>query len=139
MNHVDSELHRQHAQWQRAQQRIIKGVECPCCGSRVPALPIEGLASVPVTTQQRRILDAMVRAYPRIVGNEYLFDAVWGDRADGGPNGDLMNQIAVQMVKINRVIRPLGWQLSGAYNGRAGAKRLMQIKPRTNASRVKRT
>lgn len=128
MNQHSTELQRQHSKWKAARQRL-SGTTCPCCGAPIPGLPIDGLQHVPMTTQQHRIVDALVSIFPRTASLEFLIDAVWGDRPDGGPNGDLINHLAVQQVKINKVIEPTGWRVSGAYNGRAGHRRLMQIAP----------
>ena len=87
---------------------------CPCCGHEMAGeVPAEALASVTLPPNQKRLLDVLVTSFPRPVPTFRQVDAVWGDRADGGPDGNIPKHLAVLAFRINERIRPLGWQVRG--------------------------
>lgn len=73
-------------------------------------MPVDGLKAIPFTPLERRLIDAVVEIYPRSARREYLIDAVWGTDPNGGPV-DPNNNIDVHRVRINRVMRPIGWEV----------------------------
>lgn len=106
--------------------------KCPCCGQALDSdLPAQALGGVPLPNSQRKLLDAVLRTYPRPAPTFVQVDAVWGDRADGGPDGNLPKHLAVLAHKINDRIRPYGWEMRGqvkkAFSGRY-LKRIEQHK-----------
>jgi hypothetical protein len=104
---------------------------CPCCGEtlRPSFRPIDALRHVPLAAAQRRLLDVLISAYPRTVAHGALVEAVWGHRADGGPDGDLFTHLAVLQGRMNRQINQLGWNVGAAHNGVRGSRRLSAIEP----------
>jgi hypothetical protein len=89
--------------------------------------PIDSLRAVPLPTMQRRLVDALLDIHPRAASTSYLIDALWGDRADGGPDGSLNNHIAVHTSKANKRLQALGWRISGRLGGVHGSRQLVRI------------
>ncbi len=90
---------------------------CPCCGApiaadRLPARMLTDVRGLPL--QERRILEALVRAYPRAIDGAGLVDAVYFDRPDGGPL-DAANFVQQLVSRLRRRLAPLGWTIPLAY------------------------
>lgn len=95
-------------------------IVCPCCGRglRAPSLPLQGLLSVPLPKAGRRIVEALVKAFPRAVPMAVLLDAVYFDDPEGGP-ATADNVVRVAMIRVRRELEPLGWTIPrGRFQGR---------------------
>ena len=61
-------------------------IVCPCCERPLDdALPVTALRHMECGPVQSRILDALIRAYPRFVTLPSLVHAAYGDDPNGGP------------------------------------------------------
>jgi hypothetical protein len=97
----------------------MSNTKCPCCGKELDdAVAATALDAVALPNSQRKLLDALVSRFPRTVPTFAQVDAVWGDRPDGGPDGNLPKHLAVLAHRINKRIAPLGWRVRGV-NGRS--------------------
>ncbi len=100
-------------------------MKCPCCGQPYPAetgklsfidmyrIVSDGTEEVRLTTTQYKILSG-VRQRSRSL--DELVEYVYGDRPDGGPM-TAKNAIAVQMVKLNQRLVPLGIRIGAERKG----------------------
>ena len=85
-------------------------MKCPCCGSSVDALPIDGLAALPMSRHRRRIIQGLIRAYPTPILGPDLADYVYADDPDGGPVSG-MQSITVTLGRIDKILVGTGWRL----------------------------
>jgi hypothetical protein len=94
-------------------------IHCPCCGHEIAAAraPIEALAAVPLSHIQRRIVDAMVKAYPGKIGVAKIVDAVYWDDPDGGP---LEPERVLQQIiyRLRLSLTAYGWTIPASPGGR---------------------
>lgn len=92
---------------------------CPCCKQTLdaPRAPLDGLTSAPLAPQQRKIVAALARVYPRFLGKEAVIDAVYGDDPDGGPE-TVETIIKARISQTRSVIGKFGWTISNAQSGR---------------------
>lgn len=65
---------------------------------------------------ERRIVEALVRAYPRRITNERLADILYGQEADGGPENPRAT-ISVMMIRLRRKLPAFGWTIGKARPG----------------------
>lgn len=97
--------------------------KCPCCGSEVEAeLPILDLNINVVTWKAKRIrltprcaeiLAVLVKNGLLTSRTPAILTAVWGMADEGiDPAGNL----AVQMARLRRDIKPLGWKIINIFN-----------------------
>lgn len=94
------------------------GVLCPCCGRPMDALPpLEHLVltMAPQGHVSRRIIKALVDAYPRAICGPRLHDIIYADDPDGGP---LCNSVSVLMIRLRKKLRPYGWTVPHVKKGR---------------------
>jgi DNA-binding response OmpR family regulator len=90
---------------------------CPCCGQALNnRASLESLASAPLAKLEHRIIDAMVRAYPRSVTRAGLVDVLYFDDPDGGPDS-AENIVAVMMVRLRKKLPPYGWTIPNCRSG----------------------
>ena len=82
---------------------------CPCCGRPFDAeFTPDMLLDLPVTGMQKRILDALVDAWPRGLGNHALIDAMYWDDPEGGPL-EAERVLKVHLFRLREKIEPMGW------------------------------
>lgn len=99
-------------------------ITCPCCGREMaaPRSPVEALTDAALDPQERMILAALVRAYPRYLTKPALVDAFYADDPDGGPL-DVGNVLSVRISSIRKIIARHGWTVSLADTGRGAQGR----------------
>lgn len=90
---------------------------CPTCGHEtIQRAPIEGLTSAPLGRVERRIVEALARAYPGHISSDRLIDIIYGDKADGGPDNPRVI-ISVTMIRLRRKLPAFGWTIPKARSG----------------------
>lgn len=90
-------------------------VPCPCCGAAVQTPGLESLRFMIVPPNERRVLDALISSYPRVVSVPDLAQRVYGHDADGGPvTAD--NAVRVYMYRLRPKLAKYGWT-AGAMKG----------------------
>jgi DNA-binding response OmpR family regulator len=97
--------------------------KCPCCGQAVDNTGImldltTGELSTPygstrLSDTQRAILHATLKARPNIAPYDRIYHAIWGHSSDM-PDG-YHNALRVHIMRMRRVIRPLGLELKCYY------------------------
>lgn len=96
-------------------------LHCPTCGHEVEEVPMQAMIDAAALTPQQRIMvAALVKAYPRHLGRDCLFDQMYQFDPDGGPD-NVGNSVAVRMCQIRKAIKPFGWTVSKT-NGGKGAR-----------------
>jgi hypothetical protein len=102
---------------------------CPLCGGSLAAgrVPVEALVELNVSEQQRRILEELVRAFPRSVPKTSLIDALYFDDPDGGPDNP-RNVLSQQLSRIRAALHPYGWSLSNAQRDGSNYGRVRLVK-----------
>lgn len=90
--------------------------------------PDEDLALAPLTRQQRCIVDALSRSYPRPVDIRHLIDAVYANDPSGGPE-TAHGVVKAQLFHVRKAIVPFGWEIPKRCKGKqpAGFYRLSRI------------
>ena len=103
----------------------IQSYCCPACGGHIgEAAPIETVREAVTAPVKKVIFDMLARRVGRAVLKDSIIDAVYGNRADGGPE-TASTTIQVQVCQLRRIIEPFGWTIS---NSRGGAGELAQWK-----------
>lgn len=96
-------------------------LNCPACGKPVDAVPAQALAlSTGLSAHERKVVEALVAAYPRYVTGEFLLESVYGDRWDGGPDSNSLN---VFMVHLRKKLPKYGWTIPSGKQGRGNPGR----------------
>lgn len=91
---------------------------CPTCNRPMDAVPsVASLAEAPLDAHQRMIVAALSRAYPRSMTAEAIAVAIYGHRADGGPETALQT-VRVLISRIRRVLPKFGWTIPTGRCGR---------------------
>lgn len=107
-------------------------IHCPCCNQLIPSAfaPIEALEAAPWTRSERRIVEALAKAYPRAIGIDTLIDALYFDDPNGGPDTGYLVP-AQMLVRIRRKIGAYGWVVPKSPTGRGsqGSYRLEPLRP----------
>lgn len=85
-------------------------IVCPCCNRPmdVDHVPIEVLTEGRLEPQMRKIVTALAKAYPRSVSVPAIFDVLYGDDPNGGPD-DPRSVVAVRICKLRTQIEKYGW------------------------------
>lgn len=92
-------------------------VHCPTCGHLLSAIPVAGVSEVPLEGQARKIVELLAKAYPKSVSRTAIWDALYGDDPNGGPdNPDAV--INVRIYRLRRQLAPYGWTIPRASTGR---------------------
>lgn len=101
---------------------------CPCCGGAITApMSVDGLLGLPHSPLERRILSAIVAAYPEHVEKPELINAMYWDDPNGGPD-DAARTTDVHVYRINRRIAKHGWQIVAMFgNGTRALRRIEQV------------
>ena len=86
---------------------------CAACGQTLPS----ELPGVALSAEQRRIVDRVRRAGPHGIHPEDLFDFIYRDDPDGGPETGIKT-LHVRVMFINRKLKSIGKVIrSGWRNG----------------------
>ena len=86
-------------------------IVCPCCERPLDdALPVTALRHVECGPVQSRILDALIRAYPRFVTLPSLVHAAYGDDPNGGPMA-ADSAIQTHIGKLRYKLPDFGWYI----------------------------
>lgn len=90
----------------------MKRICCPTCGSplKSSAVPVEGLLTMKMGGTTRRMVEALVAAYPKSVPFNRLVDAMYGDDPAGGPENP-RTDIAVLASKLRPRLQVFGWTI----------------------------
>lgn len=104
-------------------------VPCPCCNRPMDAAyaPIESLSEGRLEPQMRAIVSALSKAYPRPVSHSALFDILYGDDPNGGPENP-RNVVAVRIWKVRKQIEKYGWTIPH-NNGGIGSNGRYRLAP----------
>ena len=89
---------------------------CPCCGAPVEGVPAQDLIDASLSMTERKIVDCLIRAYPRRVTNEHLIEFVYGDRWDGGPE-DPSGTLKVITARLRKKLPEYGWEIPYSKGG----------------------
>lgn len=86
---------------------------CKCCGQTLPDTSTFGLRLI---GRQRKLLGVVQRAGAEGVPMQAIFDRLYADDADGGPETGF-NVVRVMVSQLNRRLRPLGKEISAISIG----------------------
>lgn len=98
-------------------------MRCPCCGGEVETIPADSLTDLKLTPMRRKLVSALVKAFPRPVSTAYLKDYMWAEDPYGGPDSD-SNTLDVQISMTNRELRQIGWRIKAMSTGLRGLERV---------------
>src|SRR4051812_37079308 len=90
-------------------------VPCPCCGTAIPAPGLETLRFMHLPPHERKVLDALISAYPRVVSVPDLAQRVYGHDANGGPD-TAEASVRIYMHRLRPKLAVFGWT-AGARKG----------------------
>lgn len=96
-------------------------MNCPCCNQPLPdtdvrwdprtrVLARKGEA-VKLSGIQARVFDVLWRAQPERVPTKSIFERVYADDPDGGPESP--NIVAVVLCRVRKMVAPLGVEIKG--------------------------
>ncbi|MFC3208124.1 helix-turn-helix domain-containing protein [Aquamicrobium soli] len=103
-------------------------IHCPTCGHELAVMPLAGVSEIPLEGQARAIADLLAKAYPKSVSRTAIWDALYGDDPNGGPdNPDAV--INVRIYRLRKQLAPYGWTVPKASPGRGnhGRYRLVRL------------
>jgi len=89
--------------------------------------PIEALSAAPLSRQQRAMLESLIKAYPRSLGRDHLFELLYQLDPNGGPD-DIANSVAVRIHNIRKIIERFGWTIPRQRGG-TGIKGFYRLAP----------
>jgi DNA-binding response OmpR family regulator len=91
---------------------------CPTCGQpmNVGRAPIEGLASAPLSKQERLIVEVLTETYPRVVKADFLLERLYADDPEGGP--ECAVEVLRQLLwRIRKKLPTYGWTVQRSRGG----------------------
>ena len=94
-------------------------IRCPTCGHPLKggAAELAALSEIRCSNSQRKVLKALIKAYPKSVTTEQLVFALYSDDATGGPLG--AEATVKQYVYYLRNLLPeYGWDIPKSTVGR---------------------
>ncbi len=104
-------------------------VTCPCCGSEVPEVKLDGLSYVQLGPSSGALLRALVEAYPRALSTDQLVFGIW--RGHNYEPEYASNTVHVLLGRLRRKLKAHGWAITalgrGKQNSATPAYRLAQI------------
>jgi len=102
---------------------------CPCCGQTMSErASVDDLSNARLSNQQRRIVNELIRVFPKDVTIEQLADACYWDDIDGGPeNSALVLRTVIH--KLRKSLPKYGWTIPPNRSGKGnyGRYRLAPI------------
>lgn len=110
-------------------QPRLQTVMCPCCGGFMgEAAPLDAVREKVRMGHQLIILDLLSRRVGRLVSNTDIVDAMYGDRADGGPE-NCGNVAKVTICRLKKTIEAFGWTIVsvGRGSGNTASYRLQPV------------
>lgn len=88
---------------------------CPCCGVEMAEpLGMRQLTDVPMLPAERRIVDELIRAYPRKVSISSLVDTLYFDDPNGGPD-NAHATVRVNLTHLRKRLPKFGWTIPSSY------------------------
>ncbi len=110
----------------------IQSYCCPACGGFIgEAAPIGDVLDSMMDSHRKIILSVLSKKPGRIVDKNRLIEAVYGDRADGGPDST-DSAINVHLHRLRKDLSAFGWSIicigrnSGDF-GHGGSYKLMPM------------
>lgn len=95
----------------------IQHFSCPTCGGHLgEAAKIDDVRAALTRPAWRTIFDLLARAPGRSVMRDTLIEALYGDRADGGPER-ADHVIKAHVSQLRRIIEPFGWTITVSRGG----------------------
>lgn len=91
---------------------------CPCCHRPMEAAraPIEGLSSAALGPVERRIVEALTKAYPRSITRDRMIEIVYRGEVNGGPD-DAPTIMSICMSRLRGKLMRFGWTIPKARSG----------------------
>lgn len=91
---------------------------CPTCGQALPTgtVPIEALLDIRAEGTMLKIIEELIRAYPRRVSIANIVDALYGDDPNGGPD-DPRAVIRVLISRLRPILAGYGWTIPKNTSG----------------------
>lgn len=93
-------------------------VICPCCSRPMEAArsPVEALASAIMGSVERRIVEALIAAYPKSITRDRMVEILYRDESDGGPT-DAPTVVSILMGRLRVKLALHGWTIPKARGG----------------------
>lgn len=92
----------------------ITPFECPCCGAPMASRPpAEALRYGRLPPLVRRVVDVLLRSYPRTMSFRRLADLVYADDPNGGPD-QAERCLSSSIAQARHEIAKTGWRIGGA-------------------------
>lgn len=88
---------------------------CPCCGGPMSA-DIRVVEALYLPNYERRVLDALLSAFPRAMYCESIASVIYSLAPNGGPVSG-RNNVHVYLHRIRRKLEPHGWTVGSDYQG----------------------
>jgi len=85
---------------------------CKCCGQTLPLSALD----IPMADGQKKLVEAVRRAGKHGIATDRLFDVLYGDDIDGGPQSGVKT-LHVRVCTVNRLLRKHGYRISGNHTG----------------------
>lgn len=105
-------------------------IACPVCEREMDGPPdVKALGYAQLAPQERTVLNALIKAYPRAIRIESIISALYGNDPNGGPD-DPNQVIRVRIMQLRRLLPHYGWNIpkSGAGRGHYGEYRLEKLR-----------
>lgn len=99
---------------------------CKCCGQTLPDLSLpDGLK---LSGKRKLLFTAVNRAGQHGITTSRLFDALYGDDPNGGPNTGT-RIISTQVFFVNKRLKDMGWRIKGGHTGHGVETVYKLVKP----------
>lgn len=102
---------------------------CKCCGQ---TLPVDIGIEVSLARGLKTIVEVVRKAGQHGISTDRLFNRIYGHDRDGGPLTGV-KVLHVRISRINKTLRPQGWEIVGEHTGNSkiyGSYRLQPVQPR---------
>ena len=100
---------------------------CPCCGRPIAITKHQAaLELIPMSPQQREIINALAADFGEWISMDSITDTVWGDDPDGGPLSP-SDALSVQLNSIRPRLREHGFAVDVRWNRSASWRRLVLL------------
>jgi len=107
---------------------------CPCCGQTLP--PVGGPPGLELFGFYKVIFQAVTKAGEFGIPADRLFQVMYGDRRDGGPDSGRRSMWVI-ICNLNRKLKPFGLAVRANPGGGPGARsytlrKLVVVQPTTH-------
>ena len=91
---------------------------CPLCQQplKSPSLEIQHLTELKMTKHRERLLNALIKSYPRRVDRDEVLDAIYCDCPNSGPEW-ATSGLAALVCEFNKQLTKFGWIIKGGKSG----------------------